>query len=373
MYPAGQSVSPHSERIPSKCTFPCACGWQEGQAEAVFCILLWSCCLWLLPAPLEEFVSKKSHCLCVPRSGDDFHRNWSAADGGGRQRKVTTSPLKKGGCQAKPQTSASVRNWQLCLQDSAVLHECVLEQQGFGAASSHAMIAGESVSCLWRRLSPCTETCLHLLVWNNTDRRCCLSVFTWQMGWSDGFQYTRSTSIHFLMGFHFPQRFSLLLSSKQNLKNDTAFFLLSPSLCPKGWKQWCCRQRQGYCLGARQLHVQEFRVLTEFNPLEPVEHMAKQLLPIYVLQQLPLALAAAALPQHQLLGTPGGKKGVFILCAPTHSRSSALPACGSLASWEALLQVIKRAPTFGVLGKCTGVSVSGCFRIEGEIQMFFLL
>lgn len=107
--------------------------------------------------------------------------------------------------------------------------------------------------------------------------------------------------------------------------------------------------------------------------MEPVEHMAKQLLPIYVLQQLPLALAAAALPQHQLLGTPGGKKGVFILRAPTHSRSSTLPACGSLASWEALLQVIKRAPMFGVLGKCTGVSVSGCFRIEGKIQMFFLL
>lgn len=112
------------------------------------------------------------------------------------------------------------------------------------------------------------------------------------------------------------------------------------------------QDQAGYCLGARQLHVQEFWTVTEFNPLEPVEHMAKQLLPIYVLQQLPSALAAAALPQHQLLGMPG-EKGVFILRAPTHSSSSELPACGSLAGWEAALQVIKRAQSAMWLGNAS--------------------
>lgn len=35
-------------------------------------------------------------------------------------------------------------------------------------------------------------------------------------------------------------------------------------------------------------------MVTEFNPLKLIEHMAKQLLPIYVLQQLPLALPSTA-------------------------------------------------------------------------------
>ena len=106
VYLVSQSVSPQSERIPPKCSFSCACGWQEGQAKAVFYVLyfLWSCCLWLLSTALEELVSKKSCCLCVPQSGDCFHRNWSVVDGGGRRRKVMTSSPKRRGCQAKPQT-----------------------------------------------------------------------------------------------------------------------------------------------------------------------------------------------------------------------------------------------------------------------------
>lgn len=116
----------------------------------------------------------------------------------------------------------------------------------------------------------------------------------------------------------------------------------------------------------------EFWMVTEFNPLEPNEHVAKQLLPIYVPQQLPSACAASALPQHQLLGKPR-KKGLFILCAPTHACSSEPPACGSLAAWEAFLQVIQRAPEFGVLGKGTGISVSHHFKIERKIRMLFLL
>lgn len=106
-------------------------------------------------------------------------------------------------------------------------------------------------------------------------------------------------------------------------------------------------------------------MVTEFNPLEPVEHMAKQLLPIFVLQQLPSALAAAALPQHQLLGKLGKKGGFHPPC--THTFLFFWTACLWVAGWEALLQVIKRAPKFGVLGKCTGVSVSGRLKIEGKI------
>lgn len=58
-------------------------------------------------------------------------------------------------------------------------------------------------------------------------------------------------------------------------------------------------------------------MVTEFNPLEPIEHMAKQLLPIFVLQQLPSALAATALPQHQLLGKLGKKGGFHPPCTHT--------------------------------------------------------
>ena len=73
-------------------------------------------------------------------------------------------------------------------------------------------------------------------------------------------------------------------------------------------------------------------MVTEFNPLEAVEHMAEQLLPIYVLQQLPSALAAAALRQHQLLGKPGRKGGVS---SSMHPHTPVPPNCLPAGHWLA--------------------------------------
>lgn len=104
-------------------------------------------------------------------------------------------------------------------------------------------------------------------------------------------------------------------------------------------------------------------MVTEFNPLEPIKHMDKQLLPIYVLQQLPSALPSTA--------PAGGEATEKSLC--THTFLFLWAACGLLAGWESLLQVIKRATKSAVPEKCSGDSVSGCFKIEGKIQMLYLL
>lgn len=77
-------------------------------------------------------------------------------------------------------------------------------------------------------------------------------------------------------------------------------------------------------------HGQGVRVVTEFNPLEPVEHMVKQLLPIHVLWQLPSALLCTA----PAAGEAREKRGFHPPCT-THC---SLPACGSLAGWEAALR-----------------------------------
>lgn len=74
--PVGQSVSTQSERIPPKCFFPCACGWQEGQAETVldfvvklqFVVALnssWACFqkeLLPLYAPVRRLFPPKLEC-----------------------------------------------------------------------------------------------------------------------------------------------------------------------------------------------------------------------------------------------------------------------------------------------------------------------
>lgn len=101
-----------------------------------------------------------------------FPQKLEFCDSGGRQKKVTTSLPKRGECPGKLQTSASVGDWQLCLQGSVVCCEHALEQWGapeFGVDSGCAVIAGESVSRISRWLPPCTEMCLNLLVWNSTD------------------------------------------------------------------------------------------------------------------------------------------------------------------------------------------------------------
>jgi len=101
---------------------------------------------------------------------------------------------------------------------------------------------------------------------------------------------------------------------------------------------------------ARQLHVQEFWVVMKFNPLEPIEQMAKQLLPISVLQQLPSVLAATALSQHQLLGKPK-KKGGF--SSSMHPRVPLPPNCLPVGHWPAgrlLCRLLKEHQSLLCLG-----------------------
>lgn len=173
VYPVGQSVSSQSERIPPKCSFSCACGWQEGQAEAVFYILLWNCCLWLLSSPLEEFVSIKSFCLCVPQSGDCFHRNWrfvTVVAGRGRSQTASRKEeIAQESSKLQPQwgTGSCACKAQLCAVNMHWSSEGRAPE--FGVDSGCAVTAGESVSLISRRLPPCTEMCLNLLVWNSTD------------------------------------------------------------------------------------------------------------------------------------------------------------------------------------------------------------
>lgn len=108
------------------------------------------------------------------------------------------------------------------------------------------------------------------------------------MGWSNGYQHTPTISVHFLMDFHFPRGFPCLCLQNKILRNqDTAFFLL-PSLSEL-WRVEAMMLQAGVLLWA---HGQGVWVVTLFNPL--VKHMAKQLLPIHVLQQLPSALLSAA-------------------------------------------------------------------------------
>lgn len=75
VYSVGQSVSPQSERIPLKCLL-CFSSWLTARLLRFVALL----------TPLKEFVSKKSHFLCVPKSQDCcLHGNSGVVDGGGGQ------------------------------------------------------------------------------------------------------------------------------------------------------------------------------------------------------------------------------------------------------------------------------------------------
>lgn len=89
-------------------------------------------------------------------------------------------------------------------------------------------------------------------------------------------------------GFSLPSRFSLPLSSKQNLEKSR--HSLFPSSIPLRTVASGSNDAAGRVL--LWAHGQGVWVVTLFNPL--VKHMAKQLLPIHVLQQLPSALLSAA-------------------------------------------------------------------------------
>lgn len=137
---------------------------------------------------------------------------------------------------------------------------------------------------------------------------------------------------------------------------------------PKGWKQWCCRQRQGYCHGARQLHVQEFWVVREFNSLESIEHMAKHLLPIWVLQQLPSTLAAPALPQHQLLGKKRG------FSSSEHPHTPVPLNCLPVGHWPAgrlCCRLLKEHWSLVCLGNAQAFLRVAALKLRGKYSCFF--
>lgn len=105
--PVGQSVSTQSERIPPKCFFPCAWGWQEGQAETVldfvvkFVVALnssWAACFQkeLLPlcAPVRRLFPPKLECCGW---------QWEAEEG------YCQPPPKRRRVPSKTQTS--IGNW----------------------------------------------------------------------------------------------------------------------------------------------------------------------------------------------------------------------------------------------------------------------
>lgn len=108
---------------------------------------------------------------------------------------------------------------------------------------------------------------------------------------------------------------------------------------------------------------QQFQVVTEVNPLVPVEQTAVTYSCPTAAALSPCSCSPSTAPG---AGDARGKKGVFILGAAMHFCFSELPAFGSL-------QVTKRALKSDELEKRTGVSVSGLFKTEGNIQMLFLL
>lgn len=192
------------------------------------------------------------------------------------------------------------------------------------------------------------------------------------MGWSDGFRYTPSTSVHFLMGFHFPQRFFLPFVFKTKSweifvileMNDAAFFLL------KGGSGDAAGRGKGIALGpaSRCAGVLGGDSLTLWS-WSSIWPNSCCLFMSY--SSCPQPLQPQPFHNTSCWGRWGKKGGFYSLC--THTLLFLWTACRSLASWEAALRVIKRAPELCVLGKCTGVSASGRFKIEGKIQMHFLL
>lgn len=156
-----------------------------------------------------------------------------------------------------------------------------MEQQAaleFGAASSCAVIRQQEVSLVFEGIChhalKCTSICWSKIVLMWAALQQCLHMTNGMEQWLIVFTSLRG----------------LPLSSKLNIKKlrDDVFLSHFPAHVPKGGSSDPA-ERQGYCFG----HVC-FCMVTEFNPLEPIKHMAKQLFPIYVLQQLPLALPSTA-------------------------------------------------------------------------------
>lgn len=131
------------------------------------------------------------------------------------------------------------------------------------------------------------------------------------------------------------------------------FFPLTSRPYPKGWKQWSCRQRQGYCFGTVC-----FCMVTEFNPSEPTEHMAKQLLPISGLQQLPLALPSTA---------PAGRDATGkSLC--THTFLFLWTACGFAGSL--CCRLLKEHPSLVYLRNSLVLLWVVCLKLKEKYRCF---
>lgn len=176
----------------------------------------WGCVLYfvvklLLVVALDSFQGvcfQKVLPLCAPvrRLSPQKTRCcgwwWQLEEGVDQSPEKRRVPRKTPGFSVE--LAAVVRGWVVFLEQRGA--------PGLGAASSCAVIAGESVSCVWGWLSPCAKMFLDLSVWNSGYTLSVALVLSYDKWDGAMARHTRSTSWHFLMGFHVPRMFSWPLS-----------------------------------------------------------------------------------------------------------------------------------------------------------------
>lgn len=215
-----------------------------------------------------------------------------------------------------------------------------------------AQRAGESVSCVQRQLPLSTGACFNLSVWSGTDT--CSVALVHSQDKCDGvtaFSTTWTLQYAFWWAFTAIWTFPCLCLQNKVLGEGKS------RSGPSEWSYLLPAEVHA-ALGPGDSMCRSFG-WWHFNPMEPIEHMAKHLLSIRVLQQLPF-------PQHLLEGE-WGNNGVFTLGCP-HT-ALFLPSSCPQTDWETCCGLLKGRWSFGCLGDAQAF-LNSCIKIRDKYSYF---